>query len=118
MLPDKRAPIGFHAWCRAGCYGSEAVWANERLRGGGGWGEHARRDSRVAGNQPTRAFGEVSPDKTRFHAERAGLVQRVGAIELKQLETDKRIDTVFDALDRGWRIVRRGLVDLNELSLL
>ena len=31
----------------------------------------------------------------------AGLVQRVGAIELKQLETDKRIDTVFDALDRG-----------------
>ena len=30
----------------------------------------------------------------------------------------KRIDTVFDALDRGWRIVRRGLVDLNELSLL
>jgi len=34
----------------------------KRLRGGGGWGEHARRDSRVAGNQPTRAFGEVSPD--------------------------------------------------------
>ena len=32
------------------------------LRGGGGLGEHARRDSRVAGNQPTRAFGEVSPD--------------------------------------------------------
>ena len=47
-----------------------------------------------------------------------GVLQRVGAIELKQLETDKRIDTVFDALDRGWRIVRRGLVDLNELSLL
>ena len=36
-------------------------------------GEHARRDSRVAGNQPTRAFGEVSPDKTRLHAERAWL---------------------------------------------
>ena len=50
--------------------GAEAMgW----LRGGGGWVEHARRDSRVAGNQPTRAFGEVSPDKTRFHAERAGL---------------------------------------------
>ena len=31
----------------------------------------------------------------------AGLLQRVGAIEIKQLETDKRIDTVFDALDRG-----------------
>ena len=43
------------------------------LRGGDGLGEHARRDSRVAGNQPTRAFGEVSPDKTRLHAERAWL---------------------------------------------
>ena len=30
-----------------------------------------------------------------------GVLQRLGAIELKQLETDKRIDTVFDALDRG-----------------
>ena len=28
----------------------------------------------------------------------AGLLQRVGAIEIKQLETDKRIDTVFNAL--------------------
>ena len=37
----------------------------------------------------------------RFSYDHAGLVQRVGAIELKQLETDKRIDTVFDALDRG-----------------
>ena len=38
----------------------------------------------------------------RFVTDHAGLVQRVGAIELKQLETDKRIDTVFDALDRGY----------------
>ncbi|MBR4259251.1 MAG: ORF6N domain-containing protein [Kiritimatiellae bacterium] len=30
-----------------------------------------------------------------------GVLQRLGAIEIKQLETDKRIDTVFDALDRG-----------------
>ena len=37
----------------------------------------------------------------RFVTDHAGLVQRGGAIELKQLETDKRIDTVFDALDRG-----------------
>ena len=37
----------------------------------------------------------------RFVSDHAGLVQRVGAIELKQLETDKRIDIVFDALDRG-----------------
>ena len=37
----------------------------------------------------------------RFALDHAGLIQRVGAIELKQLETDKRIDTVFDALDRG-----------------
>lgn len=36
-----------------------------------------------------------------FVSDHAGLVQRLGAIELKQLETDKRIDTVFDALDRG-----------------
>ena len=38
----------------------------------------------------------------RLVSDHAGLVQRVGAIELKQLETDKRIDTVFDALDRGY----------------
>ena len=38
----------------------------------------------------------------RFVTDHAGLVLRVGAIELKQLETDKRIDTVFDALDRGY----------------
>ena len=31
----------------------------------------------------------------------AGVLQRLGAIEIKQLETDKRLDTVFDALDRG-----------------
>ena len=37
----------------------------------------------------------------RFVSDHAGLVQRVGAIEMKQLETDRRIDTVFDALDRG-----------------
>ena len=37
----------------------------------------------------------------RFVSDHAGLVQRVGAIELKQLETDKRLDTVFDALDRS-----------------
>ena len=44
-----------------------------------------------------RAFTAIR----RFISDHAGLVQRVGAIELKQLETDKRIDTVFDALDRG-----------------
>ena len=31
----------------------------------------------------------------------AGIIQRLGAVEAKQLETDKRLDTVFDALDRG-----------------
>ena len=34
-------------------------------------------------------------------SDHAGLVQRVGEIELRQLETDKRIDMVFDALGRG-----------------
>ena len=37
----------------------------------------------------------------RFISDHAGLVHRVGAIELKQLETDKRIDTVFDAQYKG-----------------
>ena len=36
-----------------------------------------------------------------FVSDHAGLVQRVGEIELRQLETDKRIDMVFDALGRG-----------------
>ena len=36
-----------------------------------------------------------------FVSDHTGLVQRMGAIEMKQLETDKRIDTVFDALDRA-----------------
>ena len=44
-----------------------------------------------------RAFAALR----RFVSDHAGLVQRVGAIEMKQLETDRRIDTVFDALDRG-----------------
>ena len=37
----------------------------------------------------------------RLMSDQAGLVQRVDVIELRQLETEKRIDTVFDALDRG-----------------
>lgn len=37
----------------------------------------------------------------RFVSDHTGLVQRVGSLELRQLETDKRIDMVFDALDRG-----------------
>jgi len=36
-----------------------------------------------------------------FMMSSAGVLQRIGAIELKQLETDKRMDTVFDALGRG-----------------
>ena len=47
------------------------------------------------------AFVAMRRFMRRFSYDHAGLVQRVGAIELKQLETDKRIDTVFDALDRG-----------------
>ena len=37
----------------------------------------------------------------KFMMASAGVLQRLGAIEIKQLETDKKIDTVFDALDRG-----------------
>ena len=47
-----------------------------------------------------------------FVSDHAGLVQRVGAIELKQLETDKRLDTVFDALDRG-RLLPSGIIPPN-----
>ena len=47
-----------------------------------------------------------------FVSDHAGLVQRVGAIELKQLETDKRLDTVFDALDRS-KLLPCGILPAN-----
>ena len=47
-----------------------------------------------------------------FVSDHAGLVQRVGAIELKQLETDKRIDTVFDVLDRS-KLLPCGILPAN-----
>ena len=47
-----------------------------------------------------------------FVSNHAGLVQRVGAIELKQLETDKRLDTVFDALDRS-KLLPCGILPAN-----
>ena len=33
----------------------------------------------------------------------AGILQRLGNVEVKQIETDKRLDVVFDALDRRGR---------------
>ena len=48
----------------------------------------------------------------RFVSDHAGLVQRVGAIELKQLETDKRLDTVFDTLDRS-KLLPCGILPAN-----
>ena len=48
----------------------------------------------------------------RFVSDHAGLVQRVGAIELKQLKTDKRLDTVFDALDRS-KLLPCGILPAN-----
>ena len=48
----------------------------------------------------------------RFVSDHAGLVQRVGAIELKQLETDKRVDTVFDVLDRS-KLLPCGILPAN-----
>ena len=36
-----------------------------------------------------------------FMMSSAGVLQRIGAIEVRQLETDKRMDIVFDALGRG-----------------
>ncbi len=48
----------------------------------------------------------------RFVLDHAGLVQRMGAIELRQLETDKRLDTVFDALDRS-KLLPCGILPAN-----
>ena len=39
----------------------------------------------------------------------AGILQRLGSVERKQLETDKRLDTVFDALGRG-RLLPSGII--------
>ena len=39
----------------------------------------------------------------------AGVLQRLGAIEIKQLETDKKFETVFTALDRG-RLLPNGII--------
>ena len=37
----------------------------------------------------------------KFMMASAGVLQRLGAIEIKQLESDRKFDTVFDALSRG-----------------
>ena len=39
----------------------------------------------------------------------AGVLQRLGTVEVKLIETDKRLDTVFDALDRG-RLLPSGII--------
>ena len=41
----------------------------------------------------------VAMRKFLFHS--AGMLQRLGEIEIKQLETEKKLDTVFEALGRG-----------------
>ena len=42
----------------------------------------------------------------------AGVLQRLGTVEVKQLETDKRLDTVFDALDRS-KLLPCGILPAN-----
>ena len=42
----------------------------------------------------------------------AGVLQRLGAIEIKQLEADKKFDTVFDALDRS-KLLPCGILPAN-----
>ena len=42
----------------------------------------------------------------------AGVLQRLGTVEVKLIETDRRLDTVFDALDRG-RLLPSGIVPAN-----
>ena len=45
----------------------------------------------------------------RFMLNSVGVLQRLGAIEIKQLETDKKFETVFTALDRG-RLLPSGII--------
>ena len=47
--------------------------------------------------QIMRAFTEMR----RLMTMSAGMLQRLGAVEIRQLETDRKLDTIFDALDRG-----------------
>ena len=42
----------------------------------------------------------------------AGILQRLGNVEVKLIETDKRLDTVFDALGRG-RLLPSGIISAN-----
>ena len=46
----------------------------------------------------------------KFMMASAGVLQRLGAIEIKQLETDKKFATVFDALDRG-NLLPQGILE-------
>ena len=42
----------------------------------------------------------------------AGILQRLGTVEVKLIETDKRLDTVFDALDRS-KLLPCGILPAN-----
>ena len=46
----------------------------------------------------------------KFMMASAGVLQRLGAIEIKQLEADKKFATVFDALDRG-NLLPQGILE-------
>ena len=48
----------------------------------------------------------------------AGVLQRLGTVEVKLIETDKRLDTVFDALDRGRRVSTYSTRDAKEIKKL
>ena len=45
----------------------------------------------------------------RFIFANTGLVQRIDGLELKQIETDKKLDKVFKALDNKEAIPKRGI---------
>ena len=46
------------------------------------------------------------------HASIAGVLQRLGTIEVKQIEADKKFDTIFDALDRS-KLLPCGILPAN-----
>ena len=56
-----------------------------------------RSDTAIEVNiQIMRAFNAMR----HTHASIAGVLQRLGTVEVKQVEADKKFDTIFDALDR------------------
>ena len=68
-----------------------------------------RSDTAIEVNiQIMRAFNAMR----HTHASIAGVLQRLGTVEVKQVEADKKFDTIFDALDRS-KLLPCGILPAN-----